>query len=502
LGLGAILLIGIATGVVIGWLWSASRTRREFFEFKVQAEGNARVAETTSTELRGKLLDAKADLETRAKEISDLHQRLKTEGEERAASQAELKQTRTALEDLSVLRDQLGIESHLRVVAETNLRASQANLDEQKRLLDEAKAKLTDTFNALSAEALKSNNKAFLDLARGSFETIQAEAKGDLESRQKAIDAVVSPLRETLGRYEKQIQDMENARQKAYGGLDEQLRTLALANEQLQKETGSLVTALRAPQVRGRWGEMTLRRAAELSGMSEHCDFNEQETLESDAGRQQRPDMIVNLAGNRRIVVDAKVPLQAFLDAVSATTEDERKAEFAKHGQLVRNHMNQLASRSYWEQFPQAPEVVVLFLPGESFFSAAVEQDRTLIEDGMERRVVLATPITLIALLRAVAYGWRQEDLAKNAQEISDLGRQLHDRIRTFVSHFEGIGSALRRAVDTFNKARGSLESRVLPGARKFKELKATTGEEIVEVEPIDEVPESLPASESTDESD
>jgi DNA recombination protein RmuC len=285
-------------------------------------------------------------------------------------------------------------------------------------------------------------------------------------------------------------------RQSAYGGLEQHLKQLASEAEKLQQQTGSLATALKGgPQVRGRWGEMTLRRVAELAGMSEHCDFTEQETLTSEAGRQ-RPDMIVNLPGGRRIAVDAKVPLQAYLDAAAAGSEDERQKSLAHHGELVRKHMNQLAVRSYWEQFDRTPEMVVLFLPGESFFAAALEQDRTLIEDGMEKRVILATPTTLIALLRAVAYGWRQEQLERNAQAISDLGKQLYDRVRTFVGHFEGVGSGLHRAIENYNKAVGSLESRVLPSARRFKELGAATGEEIVEAEPVDETPRALAAPE------
>jgi DNA recombination protein RmuC len=232
---------------------------------------------------------------------------------------------------------------------------------------------------------------------------------------------------------------------------------------------------------------------AELSGMSEHCDFTEQETLTSESGRQ-RPDMIVNLPGGRRIAVDAKVPLQAFVDAAGSASEEDRTKSLAKHGQLVRAHMNQLAARSYWEQFDHAPEMVVLFLPGESFFAAALEQDRTLIEDGMEKRVILATPTTLIALLRAVAYGWRQEQMEKNAQAVSELGKQLYDRVRTFLVHFEAVGNALQRSIENYNKAVGSLESRVLPSARRFKELGAATGDEIIDLEPVDETPRALAA--------
>lgn len=450
-----LLVVGLALGGAVAWFWAKAGSSANLSRLQVEAEGRTRAAESTVNELR-------AQLENLRQKVEELQAKLRTEGEQRAG-------------------------------AEARLQEAQANLEEEKKLLNEAERKLADTFNALAAEALRSNNQAFVALAKSTFETIQAQAKGDLETRQTAIEGLVSPLREALGRYEKQILDMEKTRQSAYGALDEQLRTLAAANQQLQKETGSLVTALRAPQVRGRWGEMTLRRVAELAGMSEHCDFTEQETLSSESGRQ-RPDMIVTLPGGRRIAVDAKVPLQAFVDAAGSATEEDRHRSLSKHGQLVRAHMNQLAARSYWEQFNPAPEMVVLFLPGESFFAAALEQDRTLIEDGMEKRVILATPTTLIALLRAVAYGWRQERMEKNAQVVSELGKQLYDRVRTFLEHFEAVGNALRRSIENYNKAVGSLESRVLPSARRFKELGAATGEEMIDLEPIDETPRTLAA--------
>jgi DNA recombination protein RmuC len=491
------LLLAVVLGLVIGWLIASSRLRKTFSESMLRTEVSLKVAESQLANTRQSVVELKTENDLRGKAYLNFQQQIKDEAEQKAAAVAELRDARLLLEELATIRQQLQIEEQHRVVAETKLAESQAGLEAQKALLVDAKASLSDAFGALSAQALKSNSSAFLELAANTFKAVQAESVGSLNARQQAIDGLVAPLRESLERYEKQIQEMEKSRQQAYGSLDEQLRTLTISHQQLGKETGSLVTALRTPQVRGRWGEMTLRRTAELAGMVQHCDFSEQETLESE-GNRQRPDMVVNLPGDRRIVVDAKVPLQAFLDAISAPTEGQRAVEFAKHGQLVRNHMNQLAARNYWEQFTKAPEIVVLFLPGESFFAAAAEQDRTLIEDGMEKRVILATPTTLIALLRAVAYGWRQEDIAKSAQEISDLGKQLHDRVRTFVGHFQGMGTALTRVVNSFNEARASLESRVLPGARRFRDLKAATGEEIEAINPIDSLPAALSPSEPT----
>ena len=496
--LALILLAGIAIGALIAWFWTTSKSRSEFSDYRVQAEGNLRVAEATATGLLTKHAELRSGWDAATRELAQVQERWRVESEQRAVAQSELKQAKTSLDEFSSVRDKLDAESQLRVAVETKLNESEVNLREQKKLLDEATARLSDTFGALSAEALKSNNQAFLALAKSTFETIQAQAKGDIESRQKAIDGLVAPLKESLDNYGKQVVEMEKSRESAYGRLDEQLKTMAGASQQLQKETGSLVTALRAPQTRGRWGEMTLRRTAELAGMSQHCDFDEQETMTTETGRQ-RPDMIVNLPGGRRIVVDAKVPLQAFLDAASATNEEERHTQLARHAQLVRAHMNQLASRGYSEQFDFSPEVVVLFLPGESFFAAALEEDRTLIEDSMERRVILSTPTTFIALLKSIAYGWRQEKMAENAQAISELGKQLYERIKTFVGHFEGVGGALGRAVDAYNKATGSLESRVLPSARRFKDMGAATGEEIIAVEPVDESPRALALPEKSE---
>ncbi len=492
-----LILLGVAFGIAIGWLLAASRSRSEMVNFQVSAEGRVKAAEGTLQELRARLDTVQATLDERGREITGFQQKLREESELKVRAQTELENARSVATDSQRLRELLKSEGELRVAAETKLHESLANLEEQKKVLEDARKSLLEAFQALSAEALKSNNEAFISLAQSRFETLQAQAKGDLETRQKAIDGLVNPLKESLGRYEQQILEMEKTRQKAYGTLDEQLRTLSQANQRLEEETKNLRNALSSPlKARGRWGELTLRRVVELAGMSEHCDFTEQESIATESGRQ-RPDMIVNLPGNRRIAVDAKVPLQAFLDAVDPEkSEKERADALATHSSLVRSHMNQLSERRYWEQVGPELELVVLFLPGESFFSAALEQDRQLIDDGMQKKVVLATPTTLIALLRSAAYLWQQEKVTQNARLISDLAKQLYDRIGTFVEHFSGVGDSLISAVKAYNKAVGSMESRVLVSARRFKELGAAGGEEIPGIEPVDESPRALAAPE------
>jgi DNA recombination protein RmuC len=492
-----IILIGAALGLAVGWLLAANYSRAAAVKLQVSAEGRVKAAESTLLELRARLETVQSALDERGREANTLQQKLREESEQKVRAQTELENARSAATDSQRLRDLLKNEGELRVAAETKLRESQTNLEEQKRALEDARKSLLESFKALSAEALKSNNTAFIELAQSRFETLQAQARGDLETRQKSIDGLVNPLKESLGRYEQQILEMEKTRQKAYGTLDEQLRTLAQANQRLEEETKNLRNALSSPlKARGRWGELTLRRVAELAGMSDRCDFTEQESFTTEAGRQ-RPDMIVNLPGHRRIAVDAKVPLQAFLDAVDTEkSEKERADALATHSSLVRAHMNQLSERRYWEQVGPELELVVLFLPGESFFSAALEQDRQLIDDGMQKKVVLATPTTLIALLRSAAYLWQQEKVTQNAKEISELGRDLYERLKTFLSHFQSVGTSLTRTVDSYNKAVGSMESRVLVSARRFKELGAAGGEEIAELEPVDESPRALAAPE------
>ncbi|HEY5838320.1 MAG TPA: DNA recombination protein RmuC, partial [Pyrinomonadaceae bacterium] len=317
------------------------------------------------------------------------------------------------------------------------------------------------------------------------LEKFQATAKGDLDQRQQAIDQLVKPLKESLEKVDGKIGEIEKARAGAYAELREQVRGLATSQLQLQAETGNLVKALRTPHIRGRWGEIQLRRVVELAGMVQYCDFNEQANVTTEDGRI-RPDVIVRLPGNRCIVVDAKVPFEAFYQSISATDDGIRVECLKEHARLVRTHIGHLSRKSYWESVQPTPEFVLLFLPGENFYSAALEQDPKLIEDGINQRVIIATPTTLIALLKAISYGWQQEQRAANADEVGKLGKELYDRLRTFVNYFADIGRNLDRALESYNKGVGSLEARVMVTARKFKERGAIAGEEIEIIDSVD----------------
>ena len=415
--------------------------------------------------------------------------RLRAQSQRAEATTDELrKQLELDRQDRTVLGRELTEAQQARAAAETRVEVVTKQLADQKALLEQARQELLHSFQGLSGEALKQNNEAFLKLASVSFEALHAKADGALQQRQEAIDGLVRPLQESLQRYDEHVRLLEQSRQAAYGGLDQHLKSLAESHQRLQQETGNLVKALRAPAVRGQWGEITLKRVAELAGMVEHCDFIEQQSITAEDGRY-RPDMIVQLPGGRRIIVDAKTVLSAYLDAHDARDDAQRAEALRRHAEQVRKRMDDLSLKAYWSQFERAPEFVVLFLPGEQFLGAALDQDPRLIEEGFARGVVLATPATLVALLRAVAYGWRQERLNAHAEEAGRLGKDLYERMAVLAEHFNDVGHSLSKSVAAYNRAVGSLETRILPAARRFKELGVSSDKEIPLLEPAELVP-------------
>ena len=387
-------------------------------------------------------------------------------------------------------------ERHAQLLAETA--AAQASLAAERqatagreRLLAQTDDRLRRTFASLSAEALRTNNQSFLELAKTSLAEYQKQASTDLQHRQQRIGDLVKPLHESLARVDAKLQEVEKQRTGANAQLSEQLRTLAVSTTNLER-------ALRTPNVRGGWGEVQLRRVVEMAGMVNHCHFVEKKAATSDDGRFI-PDLIIKLPGGRNIIVDAKVPYIAYREAVEASSDATRTAKLKDHARQLREHIIQLSSKKYWDQFQPAPEFVFMFLPGEGYFSAALQHDPALIEFGVDKRVIPSSPLTLIALLRAVAYGWQEETVARNAQNVSDLGRELYDRVRVLGGHFEELAKGLTRAVDAYNSTVGTLESRVLVTARRFKELGVAASDPIPELPPVDPTPRALQAPEHAD---
>ncbi|MCB1067330.1 MAG: DNA recombination protein RmuC [Simkania sp.] len=366
--------------------------------------------------------------------------------------------------------------------------------EEKLFMVKESQEKLTQAFRALSAEALEKSNKSFLDLAKETLSKFQEKAKGDLEKKQQTFEELVKPVKESLTRLDQGMRNMEKERKGDQESLKTQMNAMLQAEKELRSETSTLVRALRTPIVRGRWGEMQLKRVVELAGMVNHCDFYEQESVE---GGTIRPDLIVRLPGHKQVIVDAKTPCEAFLDAMQAEDQGIKEQKLKVHARHVRQHVQALGKKSYWQSFQPTPEFVVLFIPSDHFFSSALEYDPTLIEIGVEQGVIIATPTTLIGLLRAIAYGWKQEKLSQHAEEVSHLGHELYKRIVDMSSHWTKVGRGLSNAVEAYNKAVGSLETRVLVSARKFKEMGAAANAiELDELPVIDRVPREIQAAE------
>jgi DNA recombination protein RmuC len=371
----------------------------------------------------------------------------------------------------------------------TRLEESKRTAGEKLEAIQALQSRVAESFQSMSAEALMSNNKAFLELAGDALTRLQESARGDLDQRQTVFGQIMEPLKSSLERVDTRISELEQERARAYAGLQQQVESMMKTQASLQAETAHLASALRTPSSRGRWGEVQLRRVVELAGMLAHCDFVEPTQSEDGAGR---PDLIVQLPNFRQIVVDSKVSLAAYLESNDAAEEAGRTEKRRQHAAGVRAHVTQLSAKSYWDQFPQSPEFVIAFLPGEAFFSAALEHDPELLEFGVERRVILATPTTLIALLRAVAWGWKQEMVSANAREIRDLGKNLYDRLRSLADQFTEVQRGLSRTTAAFNRTVGSFESSVIPAARRLRELGASTGDEMASPQPVDSTPRSL----------
>lgn len=368
--------------------------------------------------------------------------------------------------------------------------------DDKLKLLEEARDSLKDSFKALSADALSKNNESFIKLAEENLKKHQQSAKDDLEKRQQAITKTVEPVSQTLKAFSDRVNKIEERRIESEGGIKKELQKLSEMHLRLDQSTSSLVQALRAPQVRGQWGEMHLRRTVEMAGMINYCDFEEQSSVETEEGQRQRPDMLIRLPNERRVVVDSKVPIAAYLDALETDSTEVQSERMQAHARHLRTHIKDLSTKAYWSQFENAPEFVVLFVPNEAIFSAALEEDPSLIELGVENKVILATPTTLIALLKAVAYGWQQEAITREAKEIASLGKEIYDRLSVVIGHFVKLGKSIDQSVGNYNKAMNSVDSRLMVTARKFESLESASSEQLPDINQIEKRP-NLPGNDN-----
>ena len=475
-----VVCLGLGLGALLGWLTTKLRFKPLILERDSRLDAAAEKVQQQMDEnkaLKATAAELHAELETLRSDLLEI-----TQQNAMAAGKLDhLKSVQTTLQEkerkIDTLHAAIADLKERQAQLEANLENQHQAFEEKTALLQDLRNGLAETHKALSAEALKNNNQAFIDLAQATFSKYMESARTDFNARDKAVKETIQPLKEALDRYDRQIQAMEKSRENAYGGLSKQVDSLIHTQEFLQKETGKLVNALRKPQVRGRWGEITLKRVVEMAGMQSHCDFFEQTTTQVDSG-MLRPDMVVHLPGRRNIIIDAKVPLAAYLEALEVETEEEREEKLTTHARHVATHIKQLAQKAYWAQFESTPEFVVLFIPGENFFSAALSHNPQLIERGVRDGVVLATPTTLISLLKTVAFGWQQERLAENARHISQLGSELFERLATMGRHVNDLGRHIDRSVTAYNKVVGSLERRVFTSARKFKELGVSSKDE------------------------
>lgn len=472
-----LLSAGILLGAVGGWLAA---------KFAVYRRLNPVVSDFRSeiAALKERLRNKQCETETLEEKLTAQQQELRALSARHLEACRENSAALARIEQLAPLQQRLEDQTqeiatlqrlnskiqNRQTALETLLTQERAATAEKISLLEDIRHQWLDSFKALSANALRENNQTFMELAENVLAKHLETARKDLDLKGRAVEEMVTPIRDSLERFDRNIQSLERTREKAYGGLSEQVRSLIGSQQLLQRETVKLVKALQTPHIRGRWGEITLRRVAELAGMQRRCDFFEQQSA-AGADGLMRPDMVVRLPGNRQIVVDAKVPLTAYLESLEAETDQARQGLLQNHGKQVQTHILKLSQKAYWTQFSPTPEFVVLFIPGENFFSAALSQNPALIEEGARRGVILATPTTLISLLKAIAFGWRQETITENARAISELGRELFERLNHVAGHLNRLGQDIDRCTRTFNQTVGSLERRVFASARRFSTL-------------------------------
>ncbi len=495
------IVLFIFAGLLIGGLigWFIARYRADRMHAAAMAEKRILIAGLKES-LQAKneeIKKAKTDLETSSYELREIRRVLLETSQAKAAAQGrlerleELKKVVVQREnEIDTLNETVARLKTDRATLETVLKKERRNTDEKISMLEDLRGGLTDTYKALAAGVMRENSRAFLDLAGETFSRYMESAQKDIETQRTVMGDVVKPVETALKRYDQQVQAMERSRESAYGGLTQQVDALLKSQNDLQKETGRLARAMRVPHVRGRWGELTLKRTVELAGMSEHCDFSEQTTVQTADGHL-RPDMVVHLPDGRQIVIDAKVPLSAYLDSLEADSNEKTEKYLDTHAKQVLSHIHQLAQKSYWTQFEQTPEFVVLFIPGENFFSAALSRNPNLIELGAQRRVIPATPTTLISLLKTVAMGWHHTKTTENAQAIGKLGQELYERLHSMLEHVNRLGKDLERCTTGYNRLVGSLTHRVIVSARKFEDLGITSknGHHLPDADPVETTP-------------